>query len=555
MNYCEHILKAAKQLASGKTLKSLAISAITAGATAGLGASFDINLDVTKAEGFVECAAIETIKSLTSNVVKASFGERVDPLDALVNICANSIGAYGAKQIGGLYKDNKVNFVEHKALHMGAGALTGAMMGGANGALSGAIAAGAAATVMDSFRPSDAELTASSVDALEAQGLSLSTENLEMAACEQLEVLANLSKFSGTLAAFVTGQDVAIADHIASTTIDNNCLPLAIAAIIAGFEIYSKIRFVIEMAQTAQIGYNEDGIKGAAKACGIKIVEDAVLAKALGFAGSSVYYVGKIALPTIGGAFKTVFKLSPTLKNKMGDLGNKLGSLKDDVCHKIGKFKDDVYDELGRIKSNVGFGQPAYAGAPDGSASIAQPRSSNRGGINSTAASSSSADAASSSSAAAAAAPIQTSKSSADNGRIALEKHGKKPISEMSDHEFVQSIANRADRISSEKGSVMGTRKHQHAEELAIRYQDRTGDRRHLELEQRYIRGDEWKQGDGLKGSVKPDVYDPTTGTVWDYKFGNAQLQPSQVQRLEARMPKLDGQPVTVNQIKPNGGQ
>ena len=81
---------------------------------------------------------------------------------------------------------------------------------------------------------------------------------------------------------------------------------------------------------------------------------------------------------------------------------------------------------------------------------------------------------------------------------------------------LVQKAANLAERRIGGFGSKAGTLKHGYAEDLLQRYQRRFGDRG-LELE------GSWKNGlpveYGTKGSVRLDVFDTTSGTIYDYKF------------------------------------
>lgn len=129
----------------------------------------------------------------------------------------------------------------------------------------------------------------------------------------------------------------------------------------------------------------------------------------------------------------------------------------------------------------------------------------------------------------------------------------KKPAKDMADREFVQNIANRADKINPGNGPRVGTQKHKYAQKIGERYQRMTGEKGDLKFETRYIKNRPWEKGDPIKNSTRPDVYNQKTGEVFDYKFGNAKLGPRQIQKLQDQMPvKLDGSKVTVTEIKPN---
>jgi RHS repeat-associated protein len=100
----------------------------------------------------------------------------------------------------------------------------------------------------------------------------------------------------------------------------------------------------------------------------------------------------------------------------------------------------------------------------------------------------------------------------------------KSDLSSLSDEQFVQEVANRVEKAAVRKGigpagtgPTQGTLKHTSAERLVKRYQRLTGQRTHLEIEESYLSGQRVPRG--TKGSARPDVYDPTTGNVYDYKF------------------------------------
>ncbi|MEH0423269.1 hypothetical protein [Streptomyces sp. B21-083] len=61
-----------------------------------------------------------------------------------------------------------------------------------------------------------------------------------------------------------------------------------------------------------------------------------------------------------------------------------------------------------------------------------------------------------------------------------------------------------------------GTLKHSYAEKLLNRYQGIYGSHG-LIAEQSYLAG--VPVGKGTRGSARPDVFDPATGIIYDYKF------------------------------------
>jgi RHS repeat-associated protein len=79
-------------------------------------------------------------------------------------------------------------------------------------------------------------------------------------------------------------------------------------------------------------------------------------------------------------------------------------------------------------------------------------------------------------------------------------------------------------------GPVQGTLKHGYAQRLLDRYQSMYGSRG-LQTEVSYLNGKAVPYG--TRGSVRLDVYEPSTGRVWDYKFTtNPSLSGSRVQRI-----------------------
>jgi len=97
-------------------------------------------------------------------------------------------------------------------------------------------------------------------------------------------------------------------------------------------------------------------------------------------------------------------------------------------------------------------------------------------------------------------------------------------LSRLSDRDFLTELATRVERHGVRKGwgaagtgPKQGTLKHAYADRLLARYQRMTGQRQHLLREQSWKGGHSVKHG--TKGSARPDVFDPTTGAIYDYKF------------------------------------
>lgn len=105
--------------------------------------------------------------------------------------------------------------------------------------------------------------------------------------------------------------------------------------------------------------------------------------------------------------------------------------------------------------------------------------------------------------------------------------------------QLVQDVATRADAWGTRQGlsatgHVSGTLKHGYADKLLTRYQRMFGNRG-LRTEQRYLNGQVWQEGMGLKGTVRLDVVEgPLTSptAVYDYKFGGASLSSGRISRI-----------------------
>ena len=126
-----------------------------------------------------------------------------------------------------------------------------------------------------------------------------------------------------------------------------------------------------------------------------------------------------------------------------------------------------------------------------------------------------------------------------------------KPVRDMSDREYVQSLADRADKRFEGKGPRVGTKKHKYAEQVHKRYQRMTGERRHMEAEKRFNKGEYWEKGMDVKGSSRADMYNKRTNEAYDYKFGDAKLSSRQQQKYEANLPRNGNDAAKVHETKP----
>jgi RHS repeat-associated protein len=104
--------------------------------------------------------------------------------------------------------------------------------------------------------------------------------------------------------------------------------------------------------------------------------------------------------------------------------------------------------------------------------------------------------------------------------------------------QLVQEVATRADAWGARQGLGFGPRsgtlKHGYADELLTRYQNIYG-QRGLQTETSWLGNAPATYG--TRGSARLDVWEPATGTVFDYKFGNAVLSPAQVNKITTQGP------------------
>jgi RHS repeat-associated protein len=100
----------------------------------------------------------------------------------------------------------------------------------------------------------------------------------------------------------------------------------------------------------------------------------------------------------------------------------------------------------------------------------------------------------------------------------------KPPAHTLSDEQFVQRVATKAESTGTRlghgaagTGPAQGTWKHTYAKRVVRRYQRMTGQKLDLETEVSYLNGA--PVPNGALGSARPDVFNPQTGELFDYKF------------------------------------
>lgn len=128
--------------------------------------------------------------------------------------------------------------------------------------------------------------------------------------------------------------------------------------------------------------------------------------------------------------------------------------------------------------------------------------------------------------------------------------NSKPAASSLSDQAFVQRIAEAAEKWgvrnghgAAGTGHVQGSLKHNYADRLMQRYQRMTGQKTHLKTDTSYLNGVQVPRG--TAGSARPDVYNPTTGEVFDYKFTknpNSSISQSQQNHNTNNLPYVTSQ-------------
>ncbi|MGL5720598.1 MAG: DUF637 domain-containing protein, partial [Alphaproteobacteria bacterium] len=214
VNHQGNVGRALEDMAKPEGLRAIATSILTAGFVENVTQTLKLP-DAPKTFGeHVQKAAIKAAISLPVN---ATLGG-VDPDKALgmaaISTAANTLGGFAATKIGQAYGAESLSYAEHKALHAGLGAITGAILDPKNpgkGAAAGALGAVIGETV--------AEWQLGLPQLLENKE-HLRQENLPTR--EHTETAHNLALLSAASAALLTKQDVGIATHTANTAVEHN---------------------------------------------------------------------------------------------------------------------------------------------------------------------------------------------------------------------------------------------------------------------------------------------------------------------------------------------
>ncbi len=332
------LIKAAQSLASTDTLKSLAFSALTAGATAGLANVFQVNIG-GGAKVFTEHLKEQALKGGINTGVSLLRGEK--PEDAILNclkgIAAGTLSSCMANEIGISYGNGDLDPVSHKLVHAALGAMTGAVISDdpVRGALGGAMGSFIAETVADLFKPDaidTARLTTKARSVESQKGRRLTESEFKSLYAEEMQsysskirTVQDWGKLTAATSALLAGGDVSTAQYTAANALDNNFAVLALYGVMAASACYS--------GYCVYSAYKEGGTVSALKQLGIEVATAAVCG-AVGKVGAQVvrhvggktvgYFVGKMGFPSAEAAMEYVLAKNPGLRASLSGISSKI---------------------------------------------------------------------------------------------------------------------------------------------------------------------------------------------------------------------------------------
>lgn len=321
--------KAAKEFASKKTIRTIAVAAFTAAVTGGADKLLDKAIpSLSQATTLGERLAYTAPRELIKGGIRAGgdIAQGKKPKEVVKNrlksSAANTIGIACSSHIGKAYGDKKIGPVTHKILHSGVGALQGAILDGESGAIAGAVGAGVAETIADITCPKQPSLD--DIHGLEAAlGRRLTQDeftaewNKQLAQyLKQTHSVADASKMiAATVVGFVN-QDMDVAYNTATNAIDNNFFAFVHYGIWGATTAYA-------LYKVPQI-YEEKGIEEALQCLGVEV----------GWAGLDllmcrstekiVFAVGGKIYPSASAAINVVLDKTPGLKHALGNFAKTL---------------------------------------------------------------------------------------------------------------------------------------------------------------------------------------------------------------------------------------
>ena len=351
--------KAAKSLASGYTLKAIAISMASAGLTQGIGANLPMNMDTSSFSSIGQHAAYQGLQAGVGLTLDALTGENLGEAfeNRLKFAAVNTLAGYAANKIGNAVKLGDIDKATQKFLHAVVGASGGAALSrnAGQGAIAGAMGAFIAEVMTDILNP--AEEIKEKVKKLEAEKGGILT-SAEYASIEGVVKRSTYdwSRLTAATTVMLAGLDVNMADHMATNALDNNFLVLLYWGGLAVRVGYAAYEFIYVL--------NHEGIVPALKGLGITVTEEIILwalgigviktgGKILG-TGAIIYdkLLGKtpIGIALKGSKEKIIKALDEVVENlyKQKIAKSSVGA----ILSKAEKINIDLYKKLGWTKYN-----------------------------------------------------------------------------------------------------------------------------------------------------------------------------------------------------------
>ena len=327
-----------KEITSEDSLKSLGITI----ATAGLGEKFNIKAP-TGTAGFEKHLTHQAKKILMDNALKVALkGEKIEEAlkNAGMQTIINAFASYGAQRIGDAYAmgSKDMDYLTHKLLHGALGGATGALLGDdvKKGLISGAMSAMVAEVLAEAtIKPQEVGIEI--LDKAHKEGRILSEQEYFDAVDQELRPLMDKIKVVTGVLALASGQDVGIAMKTSENALDNNALPMMMAAAYGAYKVAS-VAYVFYDTYTT---YQNEGVEAAVQ----KLVVDGAIAVAVGQGIKGGFYlVGNVAYPTAKAAWSAYVAQSPLMMKIIEGGSHQFGKIKEQVGKGYNKVKDKILD-------------------------------------------------------------------------------------------------------------------------------------------------------------------------------------------------------------------
>jgi hypothetical protein len=310
--------------------------------TAGLGEQFGLKAPTGQSD-FAKHLKYQAQKSLLDNGLKVALkGERVEEAlkNAGMQTIVNAFASYGAQRIGEAYAlgSKEMDYFTHKLLHGALGGTTGALLsedrkkGMISGAMSSMIAEVLAEAVI---KPQEVGIQI--LDQAHKEGRFLSKEKYFEALDKEFRPLMDKIKVMTGVIALASGQDVNVAMKTSENALENNALPMMMAAAYGAYKVAS----VSYVAYDAYTTYQNEGAEAAVQ----KLVVDGAIAVTVGQGiKGSFYLVGNVAYPSAKAAWAAYVAQTPLLKKMVESSSQNLGKFKEQIGKGYQKLKDKFFE-------------------------------------------------------------------------------------------------------------------------------------------------------------------------------------------------------------------